>query len=274
MTTRCSRVATALVLAILLSPVATPAAVQDHPVIKPLPEVVRKSGKFQKYGAHKFRVGEKKKYTEKEVKGKFWELHYHTKKGTSGLYILENYKAAALEKGGTIVYEDKARVVFTLPTSTGGTLWTEVNRNGWNNIYYLYIVEEKGFKKALTFGADEMKRQLDAKGRVAIYGINFDFNKATLKPGSEKVLLEMVKLLKSAPDLKIEIQGHTDNVGGKEYNLKLSKDRAGTVKQFLLLYGIEDGRLTTAGFGFDKPVASNDTEAGRAKNRRVELKKM
>lgn len=273
MTTKCSRVATALALAILLSPVATLAAVQDHPVIKPLPEVIKKGGKFHKFDAHKFRVREKNKVIKKEVRGKYWKFNYHTKKGISNLYILENYKEAALEKGGTIVYEDKARVVFTLPTSTGGTLWAEVYRNGWKTSYCLYIVEEKGFRKVLTFGADEMKRQLDEKGRVIIYGIHFDFDKATLKPDSEKVLMEMVKLMKSAPDLKIEIQGHTDNVGGKEYNLKLSKARAETVKQFLQLYGIDEGHLTTAGLGLDKPVASNDTEQGRAKNRRVELKK-
>jgi OOP family OmpA-OmpF porin len=273
MTTRCSRMAAALALAILLSPVMALAAVQDHPVIKPLPEVISKSGEYHKFDAHKFRVGKKDKFTEKEIRGKYWEFRYPTKE-TSGLYILENYKEAALEKGGAIVYEDDRQVVFTLPTPEGGTLWAEVNRNGWDDLYNLYIVEEKGFKKAVTFGAAEMKRQLEEKGRVIIYGILFDFDKASLKPDSEKVLVEMVKLMKSSPDLKIEIQGHTDNVGGKEYNLKLSKARAQTVKQFLLLYGIEEGRLTTAGFGFDKPVASNDTEEGRAKNRRVELKKL
>jgi OOP family OmpA-OmpF porin len=119
-----------------------------------------------------------------------------------------------------------------------------------------------------------MKKQLDEKGSVAVYGIHFDFDKATLKPGAEKVLLEMVKLMKVSPDLKVEIQGHTDNIGGKDYNLRLSQDRADAVKKFLVLYGIEAGRMTTQGFGFDQLVATNDKEKGRALNRRVELKKL
>ena len=71
-----------------------------------------------------------------------------------------------------------------------------------------------------------MKKELDATGHIAIYGIYFDFDKSTLKPGSEKVLTEIVKLMKNYPELKIEIQGHTDSKGTREYNLKLAERRA------------------------------------------------
>ena len=112
------------------------------------------------------------------------------------------------------------------------------------------------------------------EGNVAIYGINFDIDRATLKVGAEKVLIEMVKLMKNNPDLKIEIQGHTDNTGAADHNLDLSGRRAETVKKFLLAYGIEAPRMVVKGYGEEKPVATNDTEDGRAMNRRVELKKI
>ncbi|MBW1991701.1 MAG: OmpA family protein [Deltaproteobacteria bacterium] len=250
------------------------AKVKDHPIIKPLPSVIKKSGEYKRFDAFTFRVKKGEGYEEKKVKGKFWHFTYETREDVSGLEILENYRSAALEKGGKILYEDESQLVFTLPTPQGNTLWVQVDRNGWDAYYYLNIIEEKGFKKTLTFGAAAMKAALEEKGSVAVYGIHFDFDKATLKPGAEKVLVEIVKLLKDSPDLKVEIQGHTDNVGGKDYNLKLSQARADTVKQFLVLYGIEPERLTTKGYGMEKPVASNETEEGRAKNRRVELKKL
>jgi OOP family OmpA-OmpF porin len=109
---------------------------------------------------------------------------------------------------------------------------------------------------------------------VTLHGITFDFNRATLRPGSEKVLLEAVKVLQALPELRVEIQGHTCDIGGKGYNLKLSQARAETVKNFLVQHGIEESRLSPKGYGMDQPVASNATEDGRAQNRRVVLKKI
>jgi outer membrane protein OmpA-like peptidoglycan-associated protein len=112
---------------------------------------------------------------------------------------------------------------------------------------------------------------LEADGFVAVYGIHFDTDKADLKPGAAKTLEEVVKLLKSHPNLDVEIQGHTDSTGSDEHNLDLSRRRAATVKSYLLLYGISGERLTTTGFGESKPAGDNTTEEGRALNRRVEL---
>jgi outer membrane protein OmpA-like peptidoglycan-associated protein len=80
--------------------------------------------------------------------------------------------------------------------------------------------------------------------------------------------------LKANPELKLEVQGHTDNQGNDDYNLKLSQKRAETVAAYLQLFGIDSGRLTPKGFGETKPVATNDTEDGRTRNRRVELVKL
>jgi outer membrane protein OmpA-like peptidoglycan-associated protein len=248
---------------------------KDHPVIKPIPGFVLDDSKSENFSSYTFRIEEKDQWIEKSVKGKYWFIYYEYQKEDkeySKLEIIENYKQAAQEKGGKILSENDTKLDFTVPKSDGGTIWAHLHT--WPNSYELYIIEEKGFAKKLFFGADEMKKQLDSAGRVAIYGIYFDFDKSNLKSGSEKMLIEIVKLMKNHPSLRIEIQGHTDSTGTKEYNLKLSDRRARTVKSFLILYGIDPARMTTGGYGLSQPLASNETEEGRALNRRVELKKI
>lgn len=268
--------ATGLAVLLLLSGGPAPAQkkVEDHPVIKPLPEVTRKDGVYRKFAAHKFRIKTEEGHQDKEIRGKYWEYSYYTTADVSGLYILENYKAAALEKGGSVLYEGEERLVFTLPGTDGGTLWVEVYRNGWDTHYQLYIIEEEPLKKVLTFGAAQIRHELETKGEVTLYGITFDFNKATLRPGSKPVLLEVAKVLAALPEMKVEIQGHTCDIGGRAYNLKLSQARAETVKNFLVQQGIAAERLEARGYGMEVPVASNDTEAGRAQNRRVVFKRL
>ena len=138
----------------------------------------------------------------------------------------------------------------------------------------LRIIEQAGFKKSLTFGPAEMKATLDKQGRLQLYGILFDVDKATLQSESTKQLQHVVTLLKENPELKLEIQGHTDDQGADDYNLKLSQRRADTVVTYLGLFGIGSKRLTPKGFGESKPVMPNTTEEGRANNRRVELVKL
>lgn len=101
--------------------------------------------------------------------------------------------------------------------------------------------------------------------------ILFDFNKSDLKPESKPIIDEIVDAMLSRPKLKLEIQGHTDNVGTQEYNLKLSEDRAKSVYEALVRNGIAPERLRYRGFGFSKPVASNASEEGRTKNRRTQF---
>jgi len=100
---------------------------------------------------------------------------------------------------------------------------------------------------------------------------NFDFGKATLQESASPVLDELVSYLKRKEDDKIEIGGHTDNVGKAESNLKLSLDRANAVREYLINKGIDPARLTAKGYGMTQPVADNKTEAGRAENRRTEV---
>ena len=105
-----------------------------------------------------------------------------------------------------------------------------------------------------------------------LIGINFDFNKATIKPESVPILYNSAEILLKNPDVKVEIQGHTDNIGSEKYNQKLSLQRAETVKNFLVAKGIAADRLTTVGFGKIKPIMDNKSEQGRGLNRRIELK--
>ena len=99
----------------------------------------------------------------------------------------------------------------------------------------------------------------------------FDINSAEVKSEAYPMLNEAILIMKKTPDLKVEIDGHTDSTGTAAYNLILSEKRAQAIKDFMVARGIDPKRLTTKGFGFTKPAASNDTKEGRAKNRRVEF---
>ena len=127
-------------------------------------------------------------------------------------------------------------------------------------------------EKMVLLTAEEMNKSISASGKVAIYGIQFDFNKADIKPESAPALEEMAKLLKADEKLKVLVVGHTDAVGTFEFNEDLSKRRAKAVAAELAgKYGINASRMTPLGASFMAPVSTNATEEGRALNRRVEL---
>ena len=120
-----------------------------------------------------------------------------------------------------------------------------------------------------------MASSLQDTGRVALYGIYFDFNKADVKPESAATLQQIARLLGSDTALKLVVTGHTDNVGSFETNRALSERRArAVVGELVTHYSISGERLFPFGVSFAAPAASNDTEEGRAKNRRVELVRM
>ena len=106
---------------------------------------------------------------------------------------------------------------------------------------------------------------------IDLEGVHFAFDKATLRPASKSTLDAAVKILKDHPQLRVEVAGHTDSIGTASYNMNLSKRRARVVYDYLVEHGIDAGRLTTNGYGESQPIASNDSEQGRAQNRRTEL---
>jgi outer membrane protein OmpA-like peptidoglycan-associated protein len=118
--------------------------------------------------------------------------------------------------------------------------------------------------------AETLKTTLEREGHVALY-INFDFDKATLKPDAWPIIGQVLQLLNNNPSWMLAIVGHTDNVGARDYNVRLSRSRAATVVSTLVASGIKGSRLTSEGYGPDQPIADNATPQGQARNRRVEL---
>ena len=108
--------------------------------------------------------------------------------------------------------------------------------------------------------------------KIVLRGVNFDFGKANIRPDATPILKEAATILKDNANLKVAVEGHTDSKGSDDYNLKLSMQRAAAVKAFLVQDGVAESRLSTRGLGESQPVASNETDDGRAQNRRVELK--
>jgi outer membrane protein OmpA-like peptidoglycan-associated protein len=111
----------------------------------------------------------------------------------------------------------------------------------------------------------------DLPKRFVFDHLNFDSSTAQLTPESGATVAEVAKIMMCYPNMTVELDGHTDNTGDPQSNQTLSVDRANTVKQMLAQNGIDSGRIATNGFGQDRPIASNDTEDGRARNRRTEL---
>lgn len=279
---------TALGLAIAIACCGFAVASEDdkleHPLIRPFPGsvLIEDFSHYRKYDVYEFSVTDPEtgETAEKPVKGEYRRLQYEVKDENgkpvphiSQLEFRENYRVAAEEKGGEVLYEDRNIMTFTVPREDGGITYCELSGNVGRGQQRLKIVDEKPFKRSMKFGPKEMKAALDKDNRVALYDILFEYDKATLQVDSQEQLGHVVVLLKDNPDLVLEVQGHTDAEGSDDYNLELSQRRAETVVDFLTLFGIDRARLTPKGYGESEPVESNDTEEGRAKNRRVELVK-
>ena len=158
-------------------------------------------------------------------------------------------------------------------TQTGGSNGDISNALKGRVLVMLDVLETKAMQQNLAFvSAEQIGGALGKDGRVALYGILFDFDKADLKPESDKQLAEMATLLKSTVGLKVFIVGHTDNKGALAYNTDLSQRRADSVAKALAgRFGIAADRMVSKGVGPLSPLGSNDSEEGQAKNRRVEL---
>ena len=166
-----------------------------------------------------------------------------------------------------MVYEDSPNTI----TAHKGDTWYMLENKG--EFYYQTIVTVKEMQQEVTADASSIADELNKSGHIALYGIHFDTGKATILPDSESILGEIVKMLQQNPDVKLSVEGHTDNVGAAASNQALSAKRAQAVVAWLTAHGVAASRLTAKGWGQTKPVADNTSEDGRAKNRRVELVK-
>jgi OmpA-OmpF porin, OOP family len=248
---------------------------KDHPMVSRFPGYYITSYDEQAFGAYEFDVGD----SQKRVEGRYWEISYEIiegRKKAGPLEIGRNYLKTFTDRGGARQYENidasGGSLVARLPAG-GKNIWLRVSVSNSGDIYELTIVEEAAMEQKVEFSAMELSKALRDNGSVSLHGIQFDTGKATIKPESEAVLSEVVKALKIDDTLKVEIQGHTDNVGTPAANLALSQGRAAAVRSYLVQGGVPPARLTTVGLGDTKPVADNKTDSGRTENRRVELVK-
>ncbi len=195
-----------------------------------------------------------------------------SQKTPSAIQIVRNYTNALKAIGGTVVYEyeDGGAQFATMKVVKGDAqTWASVSAQG-NGMYKVHVIEKEAMKQDVTANAELMAAGLKGTGHVALYGIYFDTDKAQLKAESEPTLAEIAKLLKSEA-LTLYVVGHTDNHGAFDHNVKLSQARAAAVVAALARKGVAANRLRPFGAGPTSPVAANDTDQGRAKNRRVEL---
>ncbi|NLD38299.1 MAG: OmpA family protein [Desulfatiglans sp.] len=211
------------------------------------------------------------------VEGRSTLINYYANDGItppSGLQVVRNYVNAAKAIGGKEVYgfEDGGTQYSIIQVVKDEMeVWVEVS-GADNGMYNFRMIEKKLMKQDVVANAEAMSGSIKETGRVAVYGIYFDTGKAELKPESEPALKEIVKMLNMDTNLKVYVVGHTDNVGQFNYNVKLSQERAASVVNALTTkHSIASARLTPFGCGPVSPVASNKTDEGKAKNRRVEL---
>lgn len=233
---------------------------QDFPYLPPLPGAKPGTGSVQDGPMEVTLPGS----SEAQLVGTGSKTRFYPNPPTlSTLAFINSYKDALTKAGWTIIATNRG---------SDATLTAHYAKNGRDLWTYLHMGGEEYAIRVADAGADnDFARKFAKDCHVALYGVLFDFNKATLKPESDSVLQRVLAFLQKDLSLKLEVQGHTDNVGGDDYNQKLSEARAKSVLAWLTQHGIAAARLSFKGYGKTVPVATNDTDEGRAKNRRVEI---
>jgi OmpA-OmpF porin, OOP family len=194
----------------------------------------------------------------------------------SHLQLQRNLEAALQKAGYKTVFsgrhEGNDRAAITVQK---GAQWIFVQLTDFNElpVYEQTTVLVKEMAQEMSASAQAMSDAIAKSGKLDVYGITFATGQAAITPASDAVLNDVLAVLTANADWKLRSEGHTDNVGVKAANLKLSNARAAAVAAWLAGKGIDSARLTTAGLGDTQPVADNATEDGRARNRRVVLVK-
>jgi len=246
---------------------------KDHPLLTRMPNFYISGYEYKEFDKADFKND---KGEDIKLEGHIYHIEYEIKKEKktpSELQVLRNYENAIKKIGGSMVYEAPGEA--WLKVERGGKItWIYVYAHCDGGCYELTIVEKKAMVQEVIADAKSLARDISSTGHASVYGIHFDFNKATVKPESEPTLKEIAKLLKQNAKLNLYVVGHTDSVGKISYNMKLSQTRAeAVVKALVTKYGVSPNRLSPYGVGPLAPVSSNKTEEGRALNRRVELVK-
>ncbi|MEZ4754113.1 MAG: OmpA family protein [Bdellovibrionota bacterium] len=255
---------------------------KDHPLLTRYPDSSI-SSYSKNYNSSQLAVGTNQDGSPllKPIEGEMTSILYfynHADTQPSPLQVIRNYQNAVKQLGGEIVYE-------RLPVENDGgetTLKvTAADKEHWIKVkpeiysaptqsYILEVIETTPMLQLVS--AKDYLDELNKNGYVTLY-INFDTGKWDIKPDSNKTISELATMLNSAPELEVSIEGHTDNIGTAVDNKILAEHRAESVMAALVQSGVANSRLSAKGFGQEKPIADNQTEDGRAKNRRVELVK-
>ena len=235
---------------------------KDHPMFNRISGFNITEYNVEEFGTYTFMLdGE----SESIVEGTKTTIHYECNCEEAPLKIVRNFTNAIKNIGGQIYEPFKNRGYMFLKQGNKET-WAEVYASDY--YYDLTIVEKGEVEQEIT--ANAILKELNETGKAILY-INFDSGKSTIKKESMPIVEQIIEMMKQAKDIKLSIEGHTDSDGSNEPNLKLSEARAKAVVEAITKGGIDAARLSSAGFGEEKPIADNLTAEGKAKNRRVEL---
>ena len=299
---------------LLLSVAAAPnfaadvAGSSDYPGIGRFPGSEIKTYQIENYGETALATGPVKsaadaEKTSRKVEGKITRTVYRVPPRSAALEVCRNFETRVGEAGFETIFSggpaeirpyefkykhpveildeismtDEIHYLAANKTVGGAEVYLSVlvsPHSGGDGLRVRLIAVETKAMEMRMVDAKKMRLDIGETGKVALYGIYFDHDKAVVKPESKPTLDEIAKLLGAAPSLKLIVVGHTDNAGSFDYNQNLSRSRARAVVDALIAdYNIAQGRLRSDGVGYLAPAATNDTEEGRALNRRVELVK-
>lgn len=278
-----TRVGLACFVSLLLLPVThvqgQDSEYEDTPWFSGMPSYLVYDAEDIEFDSYNFYNGKDCNTVEGQKFRRVYDLKEDAQK-SSVIQIMRNYANAIKSMGGTVIYDGAPQeaecadfnglnMVVGKIVRDNDEMWVEVTTLGGNG-YYMTIVIKELMKQDVT--VSEMFKALNNEGHIALY-INFDTGKSMIRDESWPIIDQIVQMLEENPELKISVEGHTDNVGNPASNNTLSGERARSVVSAIIKQGIAAGRLSSSGYGQDKPVGDNNTEEGRAMNRRVELVK-
>lgn len=285
---------------------------QDHPLITRFPSAYITKQSVIEFEQYPLILDiAKKKPAKKSIAGKVTTLNYEMDKKLSPLLVWKNYEQALIDNDIDILFQCKAKTCgnylirnnydntvfatkhgfdfYNMDKNSNYYFFSAVKKDDAGDIYLtgyfnkryahlplemtIDIIETKSLTKVnLNVASEKLNEEIKTNGRVSLYGIEFDYDKATLKKGSEPQLNEIAKFLKKNKKISIYVVGHTDNKGSYQYNQSLSEKRANTIVDTLFQkYQIKPERLHAIGIGPVSPDAANNTMQNMQKNRRVEL---